>query len=37
MMRQFEVHMTAKGRALFVVDTSRYDGFWGFRSLVRYI
>jgi hypothetical protein len=37
MMKQFNVYSTAKGPALFVVDTTRYDGFWGFNRLVRYL
>lgn len=37
MMNQFSVYQTSKGKALFVVDTTRYDGFWGFNRLVRYL
>lgn len=37
MMQHFNVYNTANGPALFVVDTSRYDGFWGFNRLVRYL
>jgi hypothetical protein len=37
MMYQFNVYMTARGKALFVVDTSRYDGVWGFNRLVKYL
>jgi hypothetical protein len=37
MMLQFNVYKTVHGPALFVVDTSRYDGFWGFNRLVRYL
>lgn len=37
MMNQFSVFNTVHGPALFVVDISRYDGFWGFNRLVKYL
>ena len=37
MMNQFYVRNTVLGRALFVVDTSRYDLFHGFGRIVKYL
>lgn len=37
MMRHFSVYKTSRGRAIFVIDTSRYDGFWGFNRLLGYL
>lgn len=37
MLKQFEVIQTPYGPALTIVDTSRYDGFLGFRRIVKYL
>lgn len=35
MMKQFVVVHTKVGAYLTVLDTSRYDGFWGFHRVLR--